>query len=381
VSPDDALTTIITGAADFHRNPDSYYRAVGTLPEPVFRLAGGGPWWCTSHAAATEVLTDPTAFRMGSGRLPGPAGMVAALGEHWLELSDGPGHRAARRLVGGMLAGEDLAVAVETALSGLRSPAAGGPTDLVADVIVPFWRRLVPCWLGLPADQLADLEADAAALMAVLMEGGTDEQGRAAAAALHALAGAVVHADHGVAGRLRRRGVRPVQVAAHLVNLLVDMSAVPIGLAVTMARLLDGPVARAALTAPARRPAAVAECLRLDPPQTVLVRTAVEDRDVAGTPVRTGDTMIILVGLANRDPTAFAQPEDFRPERDEAGLAFGLGAHACLGRGLVPRLADAVVAAVLERVPEPVPAGPSGHSDQVGLRNIESLPARSAAAE
>jgi cytochrome P450 len=54
---------------------------------------------------------------------------------------------------------------------------------------------------------------------------------------------------------------------------------------------------------------AVEELLRYDSPVQLTVRTALEDTEVGGTPVPRGTFVVALIGAANRDPEADADPE------------------------------------------------------------------------
>jgi cytochrome P450 len=61
----------------------------------------------------------------------------------------------------------------------------------------------------------------------------------------------------------------------------------------------------------------------------------VADTSIAGTPVRAGATVGLLVGAANRDSAHFEDPDRFdvtRNPRDHVG--FGNGVHLCLGAPL-----------------------------------------------
>jgi cytochrome P450 len=86
-------------------------------------------------------------------------------------------------------------------------------------------------------------------------------------------------------------------------------------------------------------PRAVAVCveemLRFDPALHLFERTAVETVEVAGIVVEKGQKIAVLLGAANRDPTVFERPDEFRPARDpNPHLAFGAGIHFCLGAPL-----------------------------------------------
>jgi cytochrome P450 len=79
----------------------------------------------------------------------------------------------------------------------------------------------------------------------------------------------------------------------------------------------------------------VEETLRYDTSSQMLARTVAADIELYGTTVSAGDRMLLLVGAANRDPRAFADPDVYDLDRDTARLiSFGGGRHFCLGANL-----------------------------------------------
>ncbi len=86
----------------------------------------------------------------------------------------------------------------------------------------------------------------------------------------------------------------------------------------------------------------VHESLRLHPPSPVALRRAVVDvRLASGVHVPAGETVVIDVSAANRDPDVFGPAaSEFDPHRDLPegvplwGLSFGTGFHSCLGQEL-----------------------------------------------
>ncbi len=79
----------------------------------------------------------------------------------------------------------------------------------------------------------------------------------------------------------------------------------------------------------------VEEILRYEPPVHFMIRLASQDSEVAGTPIRKGSLVLVLVGAANHDPRRFADPAEFNPMRPgNQPIAFGAGAHHCLGAAL-----------------------------------------------
>ncbi len=80
---------------------------------------------------------------------------------------------------------------------------------------------------------------------------------------------------------------------------------------------------------------AVEELLRYDSPAHVGLRIARNDTELGGTTIHAGDQALILLGAANRDPARFTNPDMLKLDRDgPPHLAFGHGAHFCLGAAL-----------------------------------------------
>jgi cytochrome P450 len=83
---------------------------------------------------------------------------------------------------------------------------------------------------------------------------------------------------------------------------------------------------------PARCPAAVEEMIRFNAPAQWFGRTLTCDMEVAGTPMRTGQRVFLLVASANRDEREFDDPDEFCCDRKmRRVVAFGVGPHFCSG--------------------------------------------------
>ncbi len=82
--------------------------------------------------------------------------------------------------------------------------------------------------------------------------------------------------------------------------------------------------------------ATVEECLRFDPPLHMFTRYVYEAFEPApGVTVEPGQSIGLLLGMANRDPLAFEAPDEFRPGRpDQKNVTFGAGIHFCIGAPL-----------------------------------------------
>jgi cytochrome P450 len=99
---------------------------------------------------------------------------------------------------------------------------------------------------------------------------------------------------------------------------------------------------------------AVEEFLRAFSPTHGTARTAVQDGEYFGACLRKGERTMLSWAGANRDPAVFECPGEVRIDRPNAGdhLAFGAGAHRCLGTPLARLEVKMIIAEVLRRLPD-----------------------------
>ena len=123
--------------------------------------------------------------------------------------------------------------------------------------------------------------------------------------------------------------------------------------------------------------AAVEECLRYDPPAQYLSRTVLEDVKLNGQTLLRGQTVLLLIGAAHRDPERFTEPERFDIGRSpNHHLAFGAGIHACPGSSLARLQARIALAGLLRRFPRLEQAGPERWAGGYAVRALTALPVR-----
>lgn len=125
-------------------------------------------------------------------------------------------------------------------------------------------------------------------------------------------------------------------------------------------------------------PGAIEELLRYDPPVQVDGRTVMEDFELRGRRMKKGDSMVLLIGAANRDPEVFRNPEHLDLQRHEgAHIAFGRGIHHCLGAPLARAEGRIVFTALLQHFTEmELLTDMPQFKDNVVLRGLRSLPIR-----
>jgi cytochrome P450 len=146
-----------------------------------------------------------------------------------------------------------------------------------------------------------------------------------------------------------------------------------------MAALLSHPdQLKLLLNDPALLPGAVEEFLRYDGPVNPgVVRFPTEDLEIGGVRVPRGATVLIATAVADRDPARFADPDRLDVTRTEnAHLAFGHGAHYCLGAPLARLEGEIAIGTALRRLPDLALAVPPEELDwQVAsLRGPKRLP-------
>ena len=120
---------------------------------------------------------------------------------------------------------------------------------------------------------------------------------------------------------------------------------------------------------------AVEEFLRYESPIQIATRLPIEDLEIRGRKIKTGQTVILMLGAANRDPDRFPEPDRFDVGRsDNKHVAFGWGSHFCLGAPLARVEAQVAVRLLLERVPGLQIEGeaPLWREDN-NLRSLQSL--------
>jgi cytochrome P450 len=91
---------------------------------------------------------------------------------------------------------------------------------------------------------------------------------------------------------------------------------------------------------------------------------------------RKGDVVLMAPPLANRDPSAFPEPELFDPERPNAKrhLAFGRGPHICLGQFIAKNQLQEGIHLIARRLRNPRLAGEIAWRPFVGAWGLKSLP-------
>ncbi len=109
-----------------------------------------------------------------------------------------------------------------------------------------------------------------------------------------------------------------------------------------------------------------------------LLRTATEDVELGGEVVPAGSLVIVSLATANRDPRSYDRPADFDLSRPRRGnLAFGYGAHQCVGRQVARLELTVGFTELLRRLPGlrlAIPAEEVPVRERLPVYGLHSLP-------
>ncbi|WP_376704739.1 cytochrome P450 [Mesorhizobium sp. ISC25] len=142
--------------------------------------------------------------------------------------------------------------------------------------------------------------------------------------------------------------------------------------------LAQGGDPRRFFASPEATAATVEECLRFDAPLHMFTRYAYQEVEAGpGIIVRSGETIGLLLGMANRDPTAFAEPLAFRPDRaDQKNVSFGAGIHFCIGAPLARLELQVSLKTLFDRLPQLHLAEQPRFRDSYHFHGLETVAVR-----
>lgn len=389
---------------DFKRDPYATFAAM-RRDDPIHRQAGlDGTtpiWFVTRYADVEAMLRDPRFVRdparaLPPEKLPRPTPLDDLLTRNMLGV-DGADHRRLRDLVSQGFTPKrvaDLRPRVEAIADALLRPLiARGEADLIDAFAFPLPTIVILEMLGVPADDHGRFRAWANALLepAMTPEKLTEATGllteftdylrelfaerreRPRDDLLSALIAAERAGDRLSENELFGTMVLLI-VAGHetTVNLIAN----------AVLALSERPDLRDALAAdPSGLPRAVEEFLRYDGSvERALHRFAAEDVAWGGHLIRKGDPVIFVLSSANRDADRFENADEVEPDRHpNPHLAFGKGAHYCLGAPLARLEAEVALRGLLTRLPGlrlAVPRETLRYRFLPGFRALEALPVR-----
>jgi cytochrome P450 len=367
---------------------------------PVVFHEGLGMHLACSYGAANAVLRSKSLGRIWVDREPDELWSTF----NWLHSdsileSEPPKHTRLRAIVAGAFARgriERLRPAVAQIADELLDAAAArqaetGSFDLIGDYAEPLPVAVIAELLGVPADRRDDLRTWSQRIVRMYDYRRTVEDEQLAQAAADEFAAFMAEvADERRANpgddllthlaqveaegeRLSEREL--VATGVLLLNAGHEASVNGFGNGVVSLFGFPDQLERLAADPHGLSETAIEEMLRFDSPLHLFERTAKEDTEVAGVPLRAGEKIAALLGAANRDPAAFDDADRFVVDRSpNAHIAFGAGIHFCLGAPLARLELGVTVPRLLERFGALRPAGEPTRRDTFVLRGFHAVP-------
>jgi cytochrome P450 len=367
--------------------------ALARREQPVFYAATLDLWVVTRHDDVLAVLKDHRTFssagalKSSSAALPSEVLAVLADGcpgmPYIIEL-DPPLHDRIRGLVARAFTPrriDELAPRVEAIASELIDELAPrGHADIVEAFAWPLPLRVLGELFGFPRADLEQIHRWGLDWLLLQQERPLEEQLRHAAGLVELqrycvavvedrranptddLLGAMVAANDGADEPLSA-----VEIAGLPLDLMVaGHVTVTRAIGSALHRVFAESMLREHLLDPELCPRAIEEILRLESPAQGLFRVTTRQVELGGAVLPPGARVMAHFASANRDACVFADPDRYRPEREDLGahLAFGKGIHFCIGAPLGRLELRVALPMLLRRLP--------------GLRPGTGIPAREA---
>jgi cytochrome P450 len=364
--------------------------------QPVLRVSlpyGGDAWLVTRHADVRTVLADPRFSRAAAVGPDVPRTVAAGLPGTSILSMDPPEHSRLRRPVAKVFTArrvEELRPRTQEILDGLLDTmiAAGPPADL-AETLTWSLPITVMCeLLGVP---IADRERFTVWVDRLLIFSDPAQSAQARE-----------HLNGYLTGLIELRRAAPTgDLLSALVagqeedNGLTDDDLISIGVSLLSAGheatanqignfvytlMTHRDIWQELVADPGLIPAAVEELSRFisNSATAGFTRIATEDVELSGRTVRAGDAVVCELGVANRDPEVFDEPDLINIHRGAVPhVTFGHGLHHCLGAQLARMELRIVLETLVHRLPDlrlAVPADElSWRTDRL-IRGLHSLP-------
>jgi cytochrome P450 len=385
----------------FLEDPYPVYRRL--LETPVSRDPARGVWVVAGHAEVLAALTSArTSVTTAGARIRPALGARATRFEplmaavsHFLTRTDPPDHTRLRRLVQKAFTNDAVDAMRDTvrALVGalLARLAGSADVDVMSGLAVPLPITVITRMLGMPEAEGPRIKAWSDDLASVADNDPQEDVLDRAQRSHLAMRAWILDV---VAERARHPGpdllsaliaaedagdrLTPDELLGMVQVLLIagqETTTNLIGNAVHA--LLRHPDSLARLRAePGLLASAVEECARWDSPVQARTRVTTAELELAGRTVPAGQTLLLLLGAANRDPRAFADPDRLDIARaHNHHLAFGHGVHYCLGAALARQETQAALEALLARGPALalLSGAPPRRRPNFGLRGFAEL--------
>jgi cytochrome P450 len=365
---------------------------------PVFWCAEGQFWALSRYEDVRRVGHDTALFSSRRGTLLSDgrardAGGPHAPGARHLMRSDPPDHTMLRKIVAQsftprMIASlEDRARVIARDLFDQIDGTA--VTDVVAALSAPLTTFVIAELMGVPRDRWAEFWTWTDSAIAQVDAGRNDPALAGHISDLMTFFGELLEQRRRqpaddivsdlVAGELHGQPLTELDLLTYCKFLLVAGTETTRNLISSGTALLsEFPDQRGLLIdSPGLIPGAVEEMLRITSPVLAFCRTATADTEIRGQRIAAGDYVALLYASANRDEDIWPDPDRFDVARRQARphVAFGFGAHVCLGANLARMEARVLFEELLRAFPDFQVTGPAVRGKSTLVAIVEQLPA------
>lgn len=346
--------------ADYLENPYPKYRELRE-EHPVYFHEGMNSWVVSRYDACHQVVRDSPAFSLDFRKIgvPEPPSMVS------IQTTDAPEHTGVRRVLAAALrtvdiagVGRDVGRFAESLLAERDDLST---VDLVNEFSIPLAVEATSSMLGAVNfdEEFEELSAAIRRSMNSGLDPDAQEPGYDARAELTVFIADWYDKADSAFVRALKQEVAGSGVSKDL--LFNSLRALVLGgiisnqrnIALSLHTVLnhDGLLRR--YREIDNRTRAINELIRFSGPFQVQTRACVEDVEIEGQRIRTGDTVIALIAAAHRDPRQFDNPDQLILDRHpNPHLGFSLGVHVCIGARVAIMSCDHALGAMSRRFPD-----------------------------
>ncbi|GHO49351.1 cytochrome P450 [Ktedonospora formicarum] len=358
--PSDPLTAVT------HSNPYPYYAHL-VEHRPIYRDTTSGLWVASSANAVSAVLTSticrvrPLAEPVPSALLGSPA---ASIFRHLVRMNDGEAHCPFKQ-------------AITCALHSLDARSVTEQCDIWADFLLREHQEsrsiqgfafnlpvyVIASLLGIPQDKLYHTALWVSDFVRCIAPASSTEQierGKLAAGHLFDLFHTLLqtHTDRAssnllMALKLQAQDIRCEDrdtIVANSIGFLSQAYEATAGLIgnTIVALATHHHAYEQVRSNPTYLSLIIEEVLRYDPPIQNTRRFLAQDGYIAGQKMQVGDTVLVVLAAANRDPDINPHSERFEAIRDQRRMfTFGAGPHICPGQTLAAIIAQSGIRRLL----------------------------------
>jgi cytochrome P450 len=391
---------------EFVQDPyPAYRRLLEEGPLHFVEVSGGvwGVWAVVSHADCSAVAKDPRLsakrtdrmlFTLPMSRQGEFKELVRMLGL-WMIFIDAPEHTRMRKLMNKgftQSAAEALRPQVERIVDGILDPLGHlSQADLVNELAYPMPVRVISELLGVPETMHSAFLRWSAAIAEF-----NGSPNRTVEHAQNAQNAVLALTDFFRGAVAERRGNKGNDLISLLIDIEEDGEALTEEelyaqcvmllfaghettrnlIASGIYSLLREPEKLAELREnPALIRSAVEEFLRFESPIQYTARVAKEDIELCGVRIPKRQTILCMLGAANRDPKRFTDPDTLDLNRlNNQHLAFSAGPHFCIGSQLARLEGQVAILRTIERFPNLRLAQAAEWAPNFGFRGLKALP-------